>query len=109
MVEKAVHLTNHVCSRLQLHQRVLSVPTRLRYFMQRVGAVLGMVLRINEQSLSANGLCTDYGASWNRALVAVSSRCVLDLRKFSVTGSNRLKKSTTLHSTNKLMCCNYQS
>jgi hypothetical protein len=44
--------------RLPVRQWVLSVPKRLRYFMQRDGAVLGMVLRIFlrviAQSLSAN-------------------------------------------------------
>ena len=46
MVEAAAHLTDHVFPRLPVRQWVLSVPKRLRYFMQRDGAVLGMVLRI---------------------------------------------------------------
>ena len=46
MVETAAHLTDHVFPRLPVRQWVLSVPKRLRYFMQRDGAVLGMVLRI---------------------------------------------------------------
>ena len=46
MVETAAHLSDHVFPRLPLRQWVLSVPKRLRYFMQRDGAVLGMVLRI---------------------------------------------------------------
>ena len=58
MVETAAHLTDHVFPRLPVRQWVLSVPTRLRYFMQRDGAVLHMVLRIFlrviAQSLSAN-------------------------------------------------------
>jgi hypothetical protein len=37
---------DHVFPRLPVRQWVLSVPKRLRYFMQRDGAVLGMVLRI---------------------------------------------------------------
>ena len=58
MVETAAHLTDHVLPRLPVRQWVLSVPKRLRYFMQRDGAVLNMVLRIFlrviEQSLSAH-------------------------------------------------------
>ena len=58
MAETAAHLTDHVFPRLPVRQWVLSVPKRLRYFMQRDGAVLGMVLRIFlrviAQSLSAN-------------------------------------------------------
>jgi hypothetical protein len=46
MSETAAHLTDHVFPRLPVRQWVLSVPKRLRYFMQRDGAVLGMVLRI---------------------------------------------------------------
>ena len=46
MVETAAHLSDHVFPRLPVRQWVLSVPKRLRYFMQRDGAVLGMVLRI---------------------------------------------------------------
>jgi hypothetical protein len=45
-VETAAHLTDHVFPRLPVRQWVLSVPKRLRYFMQRDGAVLNMVLRI---------------------------------------------------------------
>jgi len=58
MVETAAHLTDHVLPRLPVRQWVLSVPKRLRYFMQRDGAVLNMVLRIFlrviEQSLHAH-------------------------------------------------------
>jgi hypothetical protein len=46
MVETAAHLSGHVFPRLPVRQWVLSVPKRLRYFMQRDGAVLNMVLRI---------------------------------------------------------------
>ena len=46
MVETAAHLTDHVFPRLPVRQWVLSVPERLRYFMQHDGAVLNMVLRI---------------------------------------------------------------
>ncbi len=46
MVATAAHLTDHIFPRLPVRQWVLSVPKRLRYFMQRDGAVLNMVLRI---------------------------------------------------------------
>ena len=46
MVETAAHLCDHVYPRLPVRQWVLSVPKRLRYFMQRDGAVLNMVLRV---------------------------------------------------------------
>jgi hypothetical protein len=46
MVETVAQLTDHVFPRLPVRQWVLAVPKRLRYFMQRDGAVLNMVLRI---------------------------------------------------------------
>ena len=46
MAETAALLTDHVFPRLPVRQWVLSVPKRLRYFMQRDGVVLNMVLRI---------------------------------------------------------------
>jgi len=46
MAETAAHLTDHVVPRLPVRQWVLSVPKRLRYYMQRDAAVLSMVLRI---------------------------------------------------------------
>jgi hypothetical protein len=58
MVETAAHLCDHAFPRLPVRQWVLSVPKRLRYFMQRDGAVLNMVLRIFlrviAQSLQSN-------------------------------------------------------
>ena len=58
MAETAAHLTDHVFPRLPVRQWVLSVPKRLRYYMQRDGPVLGMVLRIFlrviAQTLQAN-------------------------------------------------------
>ena len=45
MVETAAHLGDHVFPRLPVRQWVLSIPKRLRYFMQRDGAALNMVLR----------------------------------------------------------------
>lgn len=41
-----MQLTDHVIPRMPVRQWVLSVPTRLRYLMQRDGAVLNMVLHI---------------------------------------------------------------
>jgi hypothetical protein len=46
MAETQAHLSDHVFPRLPVRQWVLSVPKRLRYFMQRDGATLNMVLRI---------------------------------------------------------------
>jgi Putative transposase len=46
MVQTAAHLTDHVFPGLPVRQWVLSVPKRLRYFMQRDALVLNMVLRI---------------------------------------------------------------
>jgi hypothetical protein len=46
MVETAAHRTDHVFLWLPVRQWVLSVPKRLRYFMQRDGAALNMVLRV---------------------------------------------------------------
>ena len=58
MVETAAHLADHVFPRLPVRQWVLSVPKRLRYFMQRDGPVLHMALRIFlrviAQSLQSN-------------------------------------------------------
>jgi len=58
MAETAAHLSDHVFPRLPVRQWVLSVPKRLRYFMQRDGATLNMVLRIFlrviAQTLQAN-------------------------------------------------------
>ena len=58
MAETAAHLTDHVFPRLPVRQWVLSVPKRLRYYMQRDGATLSMVLRIFlrviAQALQAN-------------------------------------------------------
>jgi len=58
MVEMAAHLCDHVFPRLPVRQWVLSVPKRLRYYMQCDGAVLNMVLRVFlrviAQSLQSN-------------------------------------------------------
>jgi hypothetical protein len=57
MVETAAHLCDHVFPRLPVRQWVLSVPKRLRYFMQRDGAVLNMVLRIFFARHCAKPIC----------------------------------------------------
>lgn len=46
MAETAAHLTDQVFPRLPVRQWVLSVPKRLRYFLQRDTALQGAVLRI---------------------------------------------------------------
>ena len=46
MVETAAHLVDHVFPPLPVRQWVLSVPKRLRYFLQRNAALQGAVLRI---------------------------------------------------------------
>lgn len=46
MAETAAHLADHVFPRLSVRQWVLSVPKRLRYYMQRDGAALNTALRI---------------------------------------------------------------
>jgi hypothetical protein len=46
MVETAAHLADHVFPRLPVRQWVLSVPKRLRYFLQTDTALQGAVLRI---------------------------------------------------------------
>jgi hypothetical protein len=71
---------DHVFPRLPVRQWVLSVPKRLRYFMQRDGAVLGMVLRIFlrviAQSLQATARCGagGQGGAAHRGAVAFIHR-----------------------------------
>ena len=92
MVETAAHHADHVFPRLSVRQWVLSVPKRLRYFMQRDGAVLNMVLRIFlrviAQSLQDHCAGSDHWTSLKRVLVAVSFRCGLDLRLSHVKDRN---------------------
>ena len=58
MVATAAHLTDHVLPDLPVRQRVLAVPKRLRYFLQRdadlQGAALRLFLRAVEQCLRAH-------------------------------------------------------
>ncbi len=55
MAEAAAHLTDHVFPRLPVRQWVLSVPKRLRYYLQRdkgaLNAALRIFLRVVQQSL----------------------------------------------------------
>ena len=46
MEQTAAHLVDHVFPHLPVRQWVLSVPKRLRYFLQRDGAALNSALRI---------------------------------------------------------------
>jgi len=54
MVETAAHLCDHVFPRLPVRQWVLSVPKRLRYYIQRDSATLNMVLRIFLRVIAQN-------------------------------------------------------
>ena len=58
MAEAAAHLTDHVFPRLPVRQGVLSVPKRLRYYLQRdkgaLNAALRIFLRVVQQSLQSH-------------------------------------------------------
>ena len=58
MAEAAAHLTDHVFPRLPVRQWVLSVPKRLRYYLQRdkgaLNAALRIFLRVVQQSLQTH-------------------------------------------------------
>ena len=76
MAETAAHLSEHVFPRLPVRQWVLSVPKRLRYYMQRDGPVLNMVLRIFlrviEQTLQAHCPGADHSDKANLHIGAVA-------------------------------------
>ena len=61
MAETAAHLTNHVFPPLPVRQCVLSVPKRLRYFLQHdpeaISAVLHILLRVIEARLRQGSGC----------------------------------------------------
>jgi hypothetical protein len=57
MVETAAYLSDHVLPRLPVRQWLLSVPKSLRYFMQRDGAILNMVLRIFLRVIAQSRRC----------------------------------------------------
>jgi DNA polymerase III psi subunit len=48
MAETAAHLTDHVLPRLPVRQWVLSVPKRLRYFVQRVNSACKLCSLVRE-------------------------------------------------------------
>ena len=58
MAEAAAHLTDHVFPRLPVRQWVLSVPKRIRYYLQRdkgaLNAALRIFLRVVQQSLQVH-------------------------------------------------------
>ena len=58
MAEAAAHLTDHVFPRLPVRQWVLSVPKRIRYYLQRdkgaLNAALRIFLRVVQQSLQTH-------------------------------------------------------
>ncbi len=56
MVETAAHLADHVFPRLPVRQWVLSVPKRLRYFLQRDATLQGVVLRCGNVVIMGDGL-----------------------------------------------------
>jgi len=92
MVETAAHLTDHVFPRLPVRQWVLSVPKRLRYFMQRDGAALNLVLRIFlrviSQSLQSN--CPG-AAQVNRAALHIGAVAFIHRFGFSLNGHVHFK------------------
>jgi len=68
-VEMAAHMTDHVFSLLSVRQRLRPVPKRLRYFMQRDGVVLDMVLRnflrvVAQSLLTRSPGAQDSAAHW---------------------------------------------
>ena len=82
MVETAAHLSDHVFPRLPVRQWVLSVPKRLRYFMQRDGAVLNMVLRIFLRVI-AQSLQTHSPGAWSVDKAALHIGAVAFIHRFS--------------------------
>ncbi len=76
MAQTAAHLCDHVFPRLPVRQWVLSVPKRLRYFMQRDGAVLGMAVSVNAicamAQVSKPSLYRDFGSEDGLTLAALT-------------------------------------
>jgi len=52
MVETAAHLVDHVIPRVPMRQWVLTVPKRVRYFLQRNPKLFGGVLRVFMRALN---------------------------------------------------------
>jgi hypothetical protein len=82
MVETAAHLSDHVFPRLPVRQWVLSVPKRLRYFMQRDGAVLSMVLRIFLRVIAQTLQTHSPGAAHMQTRQACTSAPVAFIHRF---------------------------
>jgi len=80
MAEAAAHLTDHVFPRLPVRQWVLSVPKRLRYYLQRdkgaLNAALRIFLRVVQQSLLTHcpGAAKAHPASLHLGAVAFIHR-----------------------------------
>jgi hypothetical protein len=73
MAETAAHLTDHVFPCLPVRQWVLSVPKRLRYFMQRDEAVLRIFLRVIEQTLQSHSLGVAQVCKSNKAVLHIGA------------------------------------
>ena len=63
MVEAAAHIFDHVFPRLPVRHWVLSVPKRLRQFLQRDGAELNMVLRVFQRVIAQSVQSNNLGAA----------------------------------------------
>jgi hypothetical protein len=76
MVETAAHLAEHVMPRLPVRQGVLSVPKRLRYFLQTDAAVqtLALHLFLSTVERGMRGACPDAGAASRIGAVAFIHR-----------------------------------
>jgi hypothetical protein len=71
MAETGAHLVGHVIPPLALRQWVLSVPKRLRWYLEREPQALSAVLRILLRVIAAH-LCRSSGASAHARFGAVS-------------------------------------
>jgi len=72
MAETAAHLVDHVFPALTVRQWVLSLPKRLRYFLQREPAAVTAVLHIFLRSVEATLRAHSPGAGPRARLGAVS-------------------------------------
>ncbi len=93
MAEAAAHLIDHVFPHLPVRQWVLSVPKRLRYYLQRdkgvLNATLRIFLRVVQQSLQAHcpGAAKGDPASLHLGAVAFIHRFGSSLNSQGGTGS----------------------
>ncbi len=93
MAEAAAHLTDHVFPHLPVHQWVLSVPKRVRYYLQRdkgaLNAALRIFLRVVQQSLQTHcpGAAKADPASLHLGAVAFIHRFGSSLNSQGGTGS----------------------